>query len=344
MGGAEVFTYEVSKQWMSMGHDVTLFTSMYPDCKKEETLDGVKVIRSGGKYSVYHEAKKHYFEIFRHQNFDLIIDEINTHPFFVHTFKANNERTIALIHQLAREYWYYETHFPINAIGHFLENKWLQKYKATPTVTVSSSTSNDLLTLGFKQVSIVPEGLNFQPLSEMPQKSENPSIVYAGRLTHAKRPIHALNAFIKVKEKLPTAELWIIGDGPVRQQLEQMSISGVKFFGQTSTAERRGIIQQSWVLVNPSVREGWGLNVTEANALGVPSVAYDVPGLRDSVQNGITGLLVESGDVDALADGLLELLTDSKLRVDYSHNALAYSRKFSWAVTAREILKAATAT
>ena len=344
MGGAEVFTHEISNQWISMGHEVTLFTSKYPNCRQEETLDGIKVLRSGGRFSVYHAAKRRYLEVFRHQNFDLIIDEINTHPFFVHTFKANNEHTVALIHQLAREYWFYETHFPMNVLGHFLENKWLQRYTAIPTVTVSNSTNNDLLALGFKQVSIVPEGLNFKPLAELPQKSKHPTIVYAGRLTHAKRPIHALKAFKKVKVKLPTAELWIVGEGPVRQKLEQMSVSGVKFFGQTSTAERRRIIQQSWVLVNPSVREGWGLNVTEANALGVPTVAYNVPGLRDSIQDDITGLLVKSGDVDDLADGLLELLTNSKRRIDFSLNALAYSRSFSWDVTAREILKVAMAT
>lgn len=344
MGGAEVFTHEVTKSWVSMGHEVTLFTAKFPKCKNRETLDGVKIIRSGGKYSVYLQARKHYSEFFKHQNFDLIVDEINTRPFFAHTFKENNEHSIALIHQLAREYWFYEAHYPINVLGYFLENKWLQKFTDVPTLTVSNSTYRDLLALGLRQVSIVPEGLNFEPLAELPQKSKHPTIVYAGRLTRAKRPIDALKAFKKVKEKLPAAELWIIGDGPVRPKLEQISGSGVRFYGQISTAERRRLIQQSWVLVNPSVREGWGLNIIEANALGVPTVAYSVPGLRDSVQNNITGLLVKSGDFTALADGLLELLTDSERRAGLSLNALACSRRFSWDVTAREILKVAIKT
>lgn len=339
MGGAEVFTYEITRRWVNMGHEVTLFTSKFPGCKKEETIDGVRIIRSGGKYSVFLQAKKYYLKYFQFQNFDIIIEEINTRPFFSLTFKKNNEHTIGLIHQLAKEYWFYETRFPISVLGYYLENKWLSKYAGTPTVTVSNSTHNDLVTLGFKQVSVIPEGLNFEPLTKLPQKNKHPTIVYAGRLTRAKRPIDALKAFRKVKEKLPDAELWIIGDGPIRRKLEQMSIPGVRFYGQIGNSERRSLIQQCWLLVNPGVREGWGLNVIEANALGVPTVAYSVPGLRDSVQNNTTGLLVKSGDVDALAGGLLALLMDGKRRYDYSVNALEYSRRFSWDVTAQEFLR-----
>ncbi len=101
---------------------------------------------------------------------------------------------------------------------------------------------------------------------------------------------------------------------------------------------------QSWVLVNPSIREGWGLNIIEANAFGVPCVAYSVPGLRDSVRDQSTGLLVKNGDVQALAEGLLALLTDEELRVRFSKSALDYSRVFSWDVTAREFLQFASST
>ncbi len=129
MGGAEVFTHEVTKQWVDAGHEVTLFTSIFPGCKKEEILDGVRVIRSGGRFSVYGEAKKFYLKRFKSEHFDLIVDEINTRPFFAHSFIENGEHVIALIHQLAKEYWFYETSLPLSALGYYyLENKWLRRY------------------------------------------------------------------------------------------------------------------------------------------------------------------------------------------------------------------------
>jgi glycosyltransferase involved in cell wall biosynthesis len=94
------------------------------------------------------------------------------------------------------------------------------------------------------------------------------------------------------------------------------------------------------VLVNPSAREGWGLNVVEANALGVPCVAYDVAGLRDSVKDGVTGLLVRSRDVlRGLAEALIRVLVDDKLRFRLSENAREYARQFSWEETAEKFMK-----
>ncbi|MEM0172221.1 MAG: glycosyltransferase family 4 protein [Thermoproteota archaeon] len=340
MGGAEVFTREVAKRFVSAGHEVTLFTSEFPGCKKEEVVDDVRIVRSGGKYSVYWKAKAYYKKIFSKEGYDVVIDEINTKPFLTPKFIGKGEKIIALIHQLAREYWFYEMPFPVSYFGyHFLENRWLRNYVNVPTVTVSESTRQDLLDLGFKRVYIVPEGLNFVPLSGVPEKEDHPVIVYAGRLKRAKRPDHAVKAFKIVKQKIPEAELWIIGDGYLRKDLEKISDNGVKLLHNLSNDDRRKLIKKAWVLVNPSVREGFGLNVIEANALGVPCVAYDVGGLRDSIRNGETGLLVKPGDVQALAEGLLKVLTDEDLRGKLSESALEHSRNFSWDRTAEEFMK-----
>ena len=340
MGGAEVFTREVAKRWVEAGHEVTLFTSEFPNCRHEEVLDGVRVVRSGGRYSVYGRAKEYYKRCFSKGNFDLIIDEINTRPFFAPKFAKNGEKIVALIHQLAREYWFYETSFPINYIGYyFLEDRWLRNYVEVPTVTVSESTRKDLFDLGFKHVSVVAEGLNFKPLTEFPEKESYPIVVYVGRLRRAKRPDHAVKALRIVREKVPGAELWVLGDGPFRKGLEGLAGEGVQFFGGLSDVERRGLIGRCGVLVNPSVREGWGLNVVEAAALGVPCVAYDVAGLRDSVRDGVTGLLVESGDVEGLAEALVRVLQDEGLRRRLGEDALKYAQQFSWDKTAEEFMK-----
>jgi glycosyltransferase involved in cell wall biosynthesis len=340
MGGAEVFTHENAKRWVRDGHEVTLFTSEFPSCKREEVVDGVRVIRDGGTYSVYGRAKKQYRKHFSKENYDIVIDEINTRPFLAPKFVNNGEKIVALIHQLAREYWFFETPFPISYLGYyFFEDRWLRNYVDVPTVTVSQSTRQDLLDLGFKEVFVVPEGLNFEPLSEVAEKESYPVVAYVGRLKRAKRPDHAVKAFKVVKEKIPEAELWIIGDGYFRKDLEKIATDRVRFFGGLSDEERRELLSRAWVLVNPSVREGWGLNVVEAAALGMPCVAYGVAGLRDSVVDGVTGLLVKSGDVRGLADAIIRLLGDEDFRLRLSEAALHYARQFSWNRCGEQFLK-----
>lgn len=339
MGGAEVFTHEVAKRWVEAGHKVTLFTSKFPSSKPEEILDGVQIIRSGGKYSVYGEARKFYNQHFSKESYDVVIDEVNTRPFFAPKFAVNGEKILCLIHQLAREYWFYEMPFPISYIGYyFLEERWLRGYVDVPTVTVSASTQHDLANLGFKRVFVVPEGLNFTPLSSVPEKASYPLIVYAGRLKRAKRPDHVIKAFEIIKSEYPDAELWLIGDGPLKNDLMRMAGKGINFFSGLDNEARRELIKQAWVLVNPSVREGFGLNVVEANALGVPCVAYDVGGLRDAILDGKTGLLVESGNVGALGKGVIRVLADERLRVRLSEEALVYSKGFSWEGVAEEFI------
>ena len=340
MGGAEVFTREVAKRWVEWGHQVTLFTSEFEGCKREEVVDGVRIVRAGGKYGVYRWARKLYRKRFSKEGFDVVVDEINTRPFFAPKFVNSDEHVVALIHQLAREYWFYETRFPLNYVGYyFLEDRWLRNYVDVPTITVSESTKKDLEEIGFKRVSVVPEGLNFRPLDEVPEKEAYPVVAYVGRLKRAKRPDHAIKAFKIVKEKVPYAELWILGDGPFKEDLAGMADEGVRFFEGLGDVERRELLRRSWVLVNPSVREGWGLNVVEANALGTPCVAYDVAGLRDSIKDGETGLLSEHGSVDDLAERILGVLHDGVMRERLGRNALEYSRGFSWDATAKEFMK-----
>jgi len=330
-GGAEVFTHEVAKRLIQKGHEVTIFTSEFPGCQKEETIDGVKIIRHGGKYTVYLKAREYYKKYFITEKFDIVIDEINTVPFFTPKFVNRGEKVIALIHQLAREYWLYETPFPVKYVGYYiLEDGWLKNYVEIPTITVSNSTETDLKALGFKQVYKVSEGINFEPLDAVPEKEEEPTIIYLGRLTRAKRPDHAIKAYKLVKRQVPNAKLWIVGDGYMRKNLEKMTIEGVKFFGKVSEQEKIKLLSRAWVLVNPSVREGFGLNIIEANACGTPAIVYNVPGLRDSVINGKTGLLVENGNIEKFAEVLITILEDESLLKTLSQNSLRYSKNFRW--------------
>jgi glycosyltransferase involved in cell wall biosynthesis len=331
-GGAEVFTHEVASILVNKkGYNVTLFTARFPDCLDYENLDGVNIIRDGDRYSVYNKAKS-YYKKYKHR-YDAIIDEINTRPFLTPRFvkKRDNKPILALVHQLAREFWFFETHFPLSYIGyHYLEKKWLSYYKDIPTAAVSQSTKGDLESMGFTRLFIVPEGLKIRPLDKVPQKVSHPTVVFVGRLKKAKLPDHAVAAFSIIKRKIPDAQMWVIGDGYLRDTLLNYYVKDVTFYGHVKEELKYRLLSRAHLVLVPGVREGWGLVVTEANAMGTPAVAYDVHGLRDSVRDGQTGVLVKEKTPQSLARSAISLLQDRDTLDKLSFNALAFSKEFSW--------------
>jgi len=331
-GGAEVLSHEVSKRLVKKGFDITQFCSSYPSAKKEEIIDGVKIVRDGGKYSVYIKAKNFYKK--NKENFDVIIDEINTRPFLTPDFVT--EPVIALIHQLAREVWFYETRFPLNLIGYyFLENYWLRKYRTIPTITVSKSTENDLKKLQFEKIKIIPEGLSCKPLEKIAIKESLPTLIYVGRFKKTKLPDHAIKSFLEIKKEIKDAQLWMVGDGDRMKILQNFAKSNsIKFWGRVSNEKKIELMSRAHLILVPSIKEGWGLVVIEANAMGTPAVAYNVDGLRDSVQNNVNGILTPENNVFSLAESALKLLNDKKKLDEMSQKSLHYARQFSWDITA----------
>lgn len=306
---------------------MTLFTSGFPGGAEEETVDGVNIVRGGGRFTVYRTAKRYYRET--KVRFDVVIDEINTVPFLTPRFVNQGERKFALIHQLAREFWYYEMPYPIAWMGdHIFEGHWLEQYRNMTTVTVSESTRKDLIGLGFNDVRIVPNGLNAQVSSMVPEKTSEPSLVFVGRLKKAKKPQDAVEAFTMLKEKHPHLKLTVIGDGYMLDAFRKAN-TGVEFLGYVDRAIRDDVVARSWAIIVPGVREGWGQVVTDANALGTPAVGYDVPGLRDSIKDGYNGMLTDPSP-SALAEGLDRLLSDQPLRMRMSADALKWAEGFSW--------------
>lgn len=340
MGGAEVYTMEIAKRLVRQGHNIVLFTSEFPGSSPIENADGVRIVRGGSKYSVHSHAKKFYRDATAKSRFDIIIDGINTRPFLTPRFANHGETLFALIFQLAREYWFYETPFPIAVIGYFfLERKWLQPYRDLPTITISKSTQTDLLRMKFKRTFKVPVGTNVPTSSSVVSKADYPVIIFDGRLGKAKRPDHVLMAFQLVKARFGDSQLWIVGDGPMKKRLQEKSEEGITFFGSVEHLKRIELLKKSWILVNPSVREGFGINIINANAVGTPAIGYDVPGLRDSIVSGATGLLVENGDIRGLADALIKVISDESLRASLSKNAFQYSKLFDWDESARKFLE-----
>ena len=336
-GGAEVFTHEIARRLVDNGHNITWFTAKFSGCQKEEIVDGIKIIRDGNRYTVYLKAREYYKKYFSKQGFDVIIDEINTIPFFTPKFVNNGEKIVVLIHQLAREFWFYETKFPINYLGrYFFEDRWLKSYVDIPTMTVSESTKKDLVDLGFKNISIIPEGINFKPLDCVGEKEKDPTFIFVGRLKKAKLPDHAIRAFNIVKKEIPNAKLWVVGNGYYKKELEEMAGDGVTFFGSVDGNKKLELMSKTWAILVPGVREGWGLVVTEANAMGTPAIGYNVPGLRDSIKDGCTGFLCDP-NCESMAKNCIKFLNGDKEHI--FKNGLISSRFFDWDASTEKFLQ-----
>ena len=134
------------------------------------------------------------------------------------------------------------------------------------------------------------------------EKEPVPTVVFIGRLSANKRPEHAIRAFGLVRRQMPDARMWVIGSGPEEARLRKKAGPGVIFLGHVSEGEKRDRLARAHALVATSVREGWGLVVTEAAASGTVSIGYDVPGLRDSI--AASGGILTPADPASLAAGL----------------------------------------
>jgi glycosyltransferase involved in cell wall biosynthesis len=283
-----VYTHNIANEWVKEGHSVTLFCAAVNGRPAVEDFDGLHIIRRGTRHGVYREAKRFYLREGRGK-FDLVVDEVNTRPFGAPKW-VKDVPVIALIHQVCREIWYYQTPFAVALVGRYLlEPLWLRGYRDVLTVTVSESSKESLENYGLTRVVVVPEG--HHSVGERPDvpRETRPTIVFVGRLSANKRPNEAIRAFGLLRKSMPTAVLWVIGTGPMEDELRMSAPEGVQFLGKISPNEKIERLARAHVLIVTSVREGWGLVVTEAAAVETPTIAYNVAGLSDSVRasNGI---------------------------------------------------------
>ena len=305
-GGAEVYTHRVAEEWIKMGHEVTLFCSSVAGKADRENVNGLKIIRRGGKHSVYREAMRFYKKEGRGK-YDLVIDEVNTRPFGA-TKWVDDSQVIALIHQVCREIWFHQVFLPVAFIGRYiLEPYWLKSYREVLTITVSQSSKESLELYGLNKVFVVPEGFSQKSFEREVEKSIVPTLIFIGRLASNKRPQDAIKAFVLLKRKLPNVVLKVIGTGPEENSIRHDLPDGVELLGSIGDDEKLRILGSAHLLVATSVREGWGLVVTEAAMVGTRSIGYNVPGLRDSI-TASNGILCEDNEV-ALSETLYLELT-----------------------------------
>jgi glycosyltransferase involved in cell wall biosynthesis/O-antigen/teichoic acid export membrane protein len=339
-GGAETFAHEIARRWVEHGHEVTLLSSGFPGGATSTEIDGVRIRRLGrlrtGSFHVLVQR-----ELARIGGFDIIVESINTIPFLTPVWRRRLPPTIALVHQLAVDVWDAELPRPMARIGRRVERALLRLYRDVPAVAVSESTRSDLLRLGFSDVRVVPPGRDEPPDVRDLAKEPVPTFLFVGRFAANKRPAHAVAAFSAIKRALPLAQLWMIGSGPLERSLKETAPPDVHFLGRVPRNELFERMARSHGLLVPSVREGWGLVVVEANSVGTPAVGYDVAGLKDSIRSGETGLLARAGDPGSLAANAVSLVADGERYARMRGAGIAWAERFSWDVTAAELLSIA---
>jgi glycosyltransferase involved in cell wall biosynthesis len=304
-GGAEVWTHGVASAWAADGHDVTLACSSAPGLPARDERDGVGILRDGNYRQGVHAHARRVYEQFEGK-FDLVLDEINTRPFAAPRW-ADRSRVVAFIHQLAREVWFRETMLPIALAGRYvLEPRWLRGYARVPVFTPSPSTADSLREYGIDHAIALPQGsdLPVEPRRDR-VKDATPTFVFVGRMCSMKRPLDAIAAFRIVQQHVPAARLWMIGTGPDERTVQRHGGDGVEVLGAVTRHERDERMGRAHALIATSVREGWGLVVSEAAAQGTGAIAYAVPGLIDSVR--ASGGAVVAPTIGALADEMLRV-------------------------------------
>lgn len=345
-GGAEVATHEYAKGWIKAGHEVTLFTSYYQGAKKEENIDGVNIIRRGDQILGVHLQVFKWYLFESHTKYDLVVDQFHGIPFFTPIFvKA---KKLAFIHEVAKEVW--KTNFSLipAKLGEMLEPLIFKLYKNIPFMTVSESTKKDLINWGIPEnrITVIHNGINITKFKIILSKGKKKTLIFLGALSKDKGIEEALETFALINQKDKDWQFWVVGRVDPRY-LKNLRIYSkrlridkkTKFWGYVSEEKKFELLAKAHVAINPSIREGWGLVVIEAASVGTPTVAYDVPGLKDSIRDGITGLLCKEQNPTLLAKSILQLLSNGKNYTNICDTAKQWSKKFSWEKATRDSLK-----
>jgi glycosyltransferase involved in cell wall biosynthesis len=340
-GGSETYLQRIGAHLAESGVRVTLRTARYQGAPRREVLDGVQISRGGGRYSVYiwaglaMVAARIGLGPLRRARPDMVLDTQNGLPFMARL--AFGRRVAVLVHHCHREQW--PVAGPVmGRIGWFVESKLSPRvHRRNQYVTVSLPSARDLTCLGVNpnHIAVVRNGLDQAPAQTLAMpRSVATRVAVLSRLVPHKQIEDALEAIAELRARIPDVHLDILGGGWWEQRLVDhaalLGISGaVTFHGHVDDTTKHQVLQQCWVHVLPSRKEGWGLAVIEAAQHAVPTIGYrSSGGLTDSIIDGVTGLLVD--DHAELVDGLERLLTDQVLREQLGAKAAIRSGEFSW--------------
>ena len=345
-GGSELHAANIARLWSEAGLEVLMRTSYAQGSPPEAVRDGYRVVRRAGRYAIFPRAALAELRG-RHGDRDALVEIWNGVPFFTPLW-ARGPR-ITFLHHHHEKMWPLVLAPKYAHLGARLETSVAPKlYRRTTMVTLSQSSRVELIAkMGFdpSRVLVVPPGIS-ERYSPSGEKSDHPLVVAVGRLMPSKGFDRLIAAIDVVRRTRPDVELVIVGEGYERDALQQLvgdlhATEWVRLAGRVSDDELVALYRRAWLVASASVSEGWGMTLTEAAACGTPAVATHIAGHSDAVDNGRSGLLVDTDD--ELASSITRVLTDAPLRALLGDGALSHARNFTWTATARGAMQALVA-
>ncbi|MEO0184226.1 MAG: glycosyltransferase family 4 protein [candidate division WOR-3 bacterium] len=329
-GGAEVYLYEIFVRLVKKGHKIMLLCSKGSGQSRHEILDGIEIFRIGKRFNFNFYVPFALRSILRNRKVDVIIDDQNKIPFYSPLY--SRKKNFIMIMHLFGKTIYRETNFAFATYVFGAEKFIPQMYPQSHFIAISQSTAEDLRNMGVKKkISVVYCGIP-QVANDLQVVRQKNLVAYVGRVKKYKSIDHLIYAIDKLRKEI-SVELVVVGDGDARQELELLCKEldlPVDFRGFVSEGEKYIAYHRARVVVQPSIKEGWGLTAVEAQACGTPVICADSPGLRETIINGKTGYLYEYGNVDQLCNRMKDLLSDDKKWFNFSNAAREWTKKFSW--------------
>jgi glycosyltransferase involved in cell wall biosynthesis len=341
-GGSELHAHRIASLWAAAGLDVTMRTSTAEGLPAREERNGYHVERIAGRYAVFPRSAVHGAVHYRRR--DGLVEIWNGMPFFSPLWAP--PRRIVFLHHVHAEMWEMTLTPRLAKIGRFVEQSVAPPvYRSSRIVTLSDSSRDEIvsrLRMRPDHVSVVPPGVEAR-FSPGAKRSQKPLVVAVGRLVPVKRFDLLIDSLAKVRADHPQLEAVIVGEGYERKRLERRrrelgAESWLQLPGKLSDEALVDIYRRAWVLVSSSLREGWGMTVTEAGACGTPAVATRISGHSDAIDDGVSGILVD--DPTGIAPAISSLIADPHRRAVLSRGALAHSARFTWEATATGTLSA----
>lgn len=349
-GGAETATLEHLKHWSEKGNNVYWFTSSFRGASPKEVVDGVQIVRYGGQIFGVHIAAFLWYFFGKHPKFDLVVDQFHGIPFFTPLYVRSKK--LAYIHEVAKEIWLSNAWpKPFNLIpalfGSVFEPLlFIVFYRNVRFMTVSNSTREDLISWGInsRNIAVIENGVTVVKPKRKISKEKTPTVLFLGALSKDKGIFDAIKAFGLINKLMPKCNFWVIGkaDGGIKEEMDRRLkelniIDKTKYWGFVSEAMKFELLARAHIMINPSIREGWGLVNIEANAMGTPVVGYNVAGVVDSVKDNTTGILVDKHDTNSLAQKVVGLLSSKDYQI-ISKNCEKWAEEFDWKEASHESL------
>lgn len=356
-GGAEQHAWEIARGLAARGAAVRYLTARPAGSRRRESRDGVEITRMGGRFTVYPRVLAWMLarRFARQWRPDAVVDVQNGIPFFTPWVLPRRVPVLCVMHHVHDAQW--AAHFPGWAAraGRILEGPVARRcYRRHACVAVSPSTI-----AAMRQrlrwpgpVYLIPNGISVRSAppaavttatvtpaavgkrSPTAEDGSGPSLVWVGRLVAHKRVMRLVGIAERLRGSGATID--VVGQGPeagrLAAEIGRRGLGDVlRMRGYLPPGQKESLVASSRLHLNTSQGEGWGLCVLEAAALGVPTVAYDVDGLRDAVKHGLTGWLAADGErIEDVVERALKELADPARRARMAEACAAWAAEFDW--------------